>query len=439
MSSVALSRSLFLASRVCSLLRTGVSMGPALARICEGLPTEERAATQSVSYAAIRHYFLADALIRRIADQLPQPSVYALLLVALGQLLDTPEKSYVIVNEAVQAARLGRNTEKAGGFINACLRNFGRKRDSLLHSCLRQPEARCNAPRWWIRCLDERVGVEESTRIFLLQQTKAPLVLRVNRRLTNPQDWCKKAQELGVAALPIGQDGVVLKDALPVTHIPGFAAGEVSVQDAGAQLAARFLAPSKGERILDACAAPGGKTAHLLELADVQVTALEIDPQRAVRIGENLKRLGLTAKVLTADAAKPKSWWDNTPFDSILVDAPCTASGIVRRHPDVVISRRMSDIQTLAAQQKKILEALWPLVRVGGKLLYVVCSIFKEEGPEQIANFLQRHPEAETMELPGLQPRFEISLYPTDTSADEGILPQVHDGFYYALLTKKSS
>lgn len=415
-------------------------MGPALTRICQGLPSEERAATQSVSYAAARHYFLADALIRKIADQVPQPSVYALLLAALGQLLESPNKSYVIVNEAVQAARMGRNTEKAGGFINACLRNFGRQRQALLHFCLRQPEANCNAPRWWIRRLQETVGNQAAEQIFLLQQTKAPLILRANRRKTTPQLWCTKAAEKGYAALPLGQDGIIMKDALPVQEIPGFSEGEVSVQDAGAQLAARFLAPKEGERILDACAAPGGKTAHLLELSDVTVTALEVDPIRAQRITENLTRLGLSATILTADAAKPKTWWDGQSFDSILLDAPCTASGIVRRHPDIVISRRMSDITALAIQQKKILEALWPLLRVGGKLLYVVCSIFKEEGPEQIAGFLQRHPDAQACALPdGFAPNSELSLYPTDTTADTGILPQVHDGFYYALLTKKSS
>lgn len=440
MSSIALSRSLFLASRVCALLRTGMSMGSALARICQGLPNEERAAAQSVSYAAARHYFLADALIRKIADQVPQPSVYALLLASLGQLLEAPGKSYVIVNEAVQAARMGCNTEKAGGFINACLRNFGRQRQELLHFCLRQPEANCNAPRWWIRRLQDSVGTQKAERIFLLQQTKAPLVLRVNRRKTTPQQWCAKAAEQRIAALPLGQDGIILKTALPVQEIPGFYSGEVSVQDAGAQLAARFLSPKAGERILDACAAPGGKTAHLLELADAQVTALEIDPVRAQRITENLTRLGLSANILSADAAKPKTWWDGHTFDSILLDAPCTASGIVRRHPDIVISRRMSDIATLASQQKKILEALWPLLRIGGKLLYVVCSIFKEEGPGQITGFLQHHPDAQTCPLPeGFAPRSELSLYPTDTTDETGILPQVHDGFYYALLTKKSS
>jgi 16S rRNA (cytosine967-C5)-methyltransferase len=223
-----------------------------------------------------------------------------------------------------------------------------------------------------------------------------------------------------------------------VDELPGFAEGDVSVQDAGAQLAAPWLAAQAGHRVLDACAAPGGKTAHLAETDGLELVALDVDRMRAARIRENLERTGGTADVRVGDAADPSAWWDGRPFDRILLDAPCTASGIVRRHPDIPWLRRPTDVAQLATLQAGLLAALWPLLRVDGRLLYVVCSLFPDEGPEQIARFTECHPEAREVPLPAGSPRVQLVPTPAAGPAWDGAsaLPTVHDGFFYALLQK---
>jgi 16S rRNA (cytosine967-C5)-methyltransferase len=240
----------------------------------------------------------------------------------------------------------------------------------------------------------------------------------------------------GIASEPVGRHGLILAKALPVHEIPGFAAGWLSVQDAGAQLAAPLLldevTASTRLRVLDACAAPGGKTAHILEMADAEVLALDVDPARCERIHQNLQRLGLQAEVRAADAAEPAGWWDGRPFDAILLDAPCTASGIVRRHPDVRWLRRESDIAALAAQQARLLDALWPLLKPGGRLVYCTCSVFRAEGDERVAAFVAHNNEALLRPGPG-------HLMPWKGVAAEGVPDNEagdHDGFFYAVLQK---
>ena len=243
--------------------------------------------------------------------------------------------------------------------------------------------------------------------------------------------------------MPVGQCGLVLGKAMAVSQIPGFADGLVSVQDAAAQLAAPLLLGSPQAhgaavtrlRVLDACAAPGGKTAHLLELSDAHVTALDIDPARCVRIEQTLQRLGLQARIITADAGKPEQWWDVTLFDAILLDAPCTASGIVRRHPDIRWLRRETDVAQLAEIQRNLLNTLWKLVKPGGRLLYCTCSVFKAEGADQVQTFLAHHTDALLLPSPGhLMPRFAAN--------PEGVpdnSPDDHDGFFLALLEKRAA
>lgn len=262
------------------------------------------------------------------------------------------------------------------------------------------------------------------------------MTLRVNVRKTTVEKWLADAQAAGCPARALGGQAVLLEKARPVNRIPGFAEGLVSVQDAGAQLAGLFLAPRSGERILDACAAPGGKTAHLLELADCSVTALESDPQRAPRINENLSRLALKADVGVCDAADIARWWDGKPFDAVLLDAPCTASGIVRRHPEIVFSRRPDDIVALAQQQKRLLEALWPVVKSGGRLLYAVCSVFAEEGSQQITAFLETHADAQAVALPKCSCA-QLRLMPCDNPDMPELINGPHDGFFYSLLQKR--
>jgi 16S rRNA (cytosine967-C5)-methyltransferase len=243
---------------------------------------------------------------------------------------------------------------------------------------------------------------------------------------------------LGLNAVRVGERAVVIAPPRPVGEVPGFAEGDVSVQDAGAQLAAPWLDVQPGTRVLDACAAPGGKTLQLAEVEGAHVTALDVDAARIERVRDNLARTRLSAQVLVGDAAQPASWWDGRPYDRILLDAPCTASGIVRRHPDIPWLRRPEDVAQLATQQARLLAALWPLLGVGGRLLYVVCSLFPEEGPEQITRFAGAHPEAREVPLPAGSPSLQLAPTPAAAPAWDGasVLPTVHDGFFFALLEK---
>jgi 16S rRNA (cytosine967-C5)-methyltransferase len=265
------------------------------------------------------------------------------------------------------------------------------------------------------------------------------MTLRVNSRQTSQAAYAQTLREAGIAATPSGPYGLVLTKPVPVQALPGFEQGRVSVQDAAAQMAAPLLLQGltlgPDSRVLDACAAPGGKTAHLLELCEAQVTALDVDPQRCERIGQTLARLGLQARVIAADAGQPAAWWDGQLFDAILLDAPCTASGIVRRHPDVRWLRRESDVAQLAAIQARLLATLWPLLKPGGRLLYCTCSVFKAEGDEQLQAFLAHNTQANLLPSPGhLLPTFATGegAVPDNQSGD-------HDGFYYALLEKRAA
>ena len=265
------------------------------------------------------------------------------------------------------------------------------------------------------------------------------MTLRTNARQTNVAAYLQTLQEVGLQAVTAGDCGVTLAQAKPVQELPGFSVGMVSVQDAAAQLAAPLLLSGLSAtgplQVLDACAAPGGKTAHLLEMADCQVTALDIDPVRCQKINQTLQRLGLQAKVLAADAAHPSAWWDGQPFDAILLDAPCSASGIVRRHPDVRWLRRETDIAQLAQIQARLLKTLWPLLKPGGRLLYCTCSVFKAEGVDQIQLFLKHNTEATLLASPGhLMPHSSVT---GDAVPDN--LAYDHDGFYYALLEKNAA
>ena len=275
--------------------------------------------------------------------------------------------------------------------------------------------------------------------------TRASLILRINERKTTSGQYLRGLTAINIEAYPVGEYGVVLINAQPIPSLPGFAEGHFSVQDAAAQLAApllvKGLAPVTGSgrlKILDACAAPGGKTAHLLELVDADITALDIDARRCERIGQNLQRLGLQASIVVGDAAQPYNWWDGALFDAILLDAPCTASGIVRRHPDVRWLRRPTDIAQLAALQAQLLDTLWPLLKPGGRLVYCTCSVFRAEGDVQIETFVAHHTDAVLMPSPGhLLPQNRAASPASPTLPDN--LAGEHDGFYYALLEKRNA
>ncbi|MEY2633421.1 MAG: hypothetical protein RIR00_2075 [Pseudomonadota bacterium] len=384
--------------------------------LLQAVPALARPAVQDMVYASLRAYGYGDALLAPLLAKPPQPEIRALLLLAVQRLEQRPEAAHTVVDQAVTAAA-GLAGGRFKALVNGVLRNFLRQREALLAGLAGNPVAEHRHPEWWLNRL--RYAYPEAwQQIIAAGNQPPPMALRVNRRRARRDDCLTELQAADIACSPWGDDGLLLAKPLGVEWIPGFAAGRLSVQDPGAQRAAALLDPAPGSRVLDACAAPGGKTAHLLERAELDLLALDLEPARCRRISANLERLGLSATVQAADAGQPASWWDGRQFDAILADVPCSASGVVRRHPDSKWLRREADVQRFARTQARLLAALWPLLRPGGKLLYATCSVFREENGRQIASFLDRHPEAEKQ-------------------AEEQLLPCAeHDGFYYALLRK---
>jgi 16S rRNA (cytosine967-C5)-methyltransferase len=330
---------------------------------------------------------------------------------------------YTVVDQAVRACGLLERWS-AKGFVNGVLRSYLRERGSLESRIAAIPEARYQHPSWWIGIVREAYpGSWEET--LAAGNSHPPMTLRVNRRRVSIAAYEATLAAAGIAAQRTGEAALLLAQPLPVDRLPGFAEGLVSVQDAGAQRAAHCLDLSSGQRVLDACAAPGGKTAHILELADVAVTALDVDPDRAGRIGANLARLGLAANVQAADAADLAAWWDGQPFARILLDVPCSSSGVARRHPDLKWLRRAGDVNAFAERQSRLLASLWQALAPGGKLLYVTCSVFPAENEAVVTDFAARAPGAKLLTLPDRAP---AQMLPGPT----------HDGFYYALLTKQA-
>lgn len=416
-------------------MRRGESTGTSLPRVAGEL----RAGAQALAFHALRQLGRAEALRKQLAKRPPPPEADALLCTALALAWreDTaPYPPFTLVDQAVEAAKRDAATRQQANFINACLRRFLRERDALVAATDADPVARWNHPRWWIDRL-RKDHPQHWERILGENNTPAPMTLRVNTHRISREPLRDLLAAGHVAAQPVGAHGLLLDKPRPVDAIPGFADGLWSVQDAGAQLAAELVVPglAADARILDACAAPGGKTAHLCELAPrARVLALDVDPVRCERIHQNLQRLGLQAEVRAADAGDPAAWWDGQPYDAILLDAPCTASGIVRRHPDVRWLRRESDIAQLAAQQKRLLTALWPLLAPGGRLVYCTCSVFRAEGEQQVQAFLAHNSTALLQPGPG-------HLLPRSSSGGGTVpdnQPSDHDGFFYAVLQKSA-
>jgi 16S rRNA (cytosine967-C5)-methyltransferase len=418
-------------------VRDGQSMTAALLDVDSTL----RPGVQALGFHALRWLGRAEALRRQLANRPPPPEADALLCVALALAWnekEAPYSSFVLVDQAVEAAKRSEATTHQASFINGCLRRFLRERDALIAKTDANPQAVWNHPQWWVDRVRQDHPEQWQT-ILRANNAKAPLVLRINLLKTTVDQYIRVLAAMNIEAHQVGAQGLILTHAVAVPSLPGYAEGHFSVQDAAAQLAAPLLlqALPTGSRlkILDACAAPGGKTAHLLELGDHRVTALDIDAHRCERVAHNLRRLGLQAQIVVGDAAQPNSWWDGQFFDGILLDAPCTASGIVRRHPDVRWLRRPTDIAQLASIQAKLLQTLWPLLMPGGAMVYCTCSVFRDEGYNQIQTFLTRHTDARLMPSPGhLLPQISLlgAVIPDN-------LLREHDGFYYALLQKQSA
>jgi 16S rRNA (cytosine967-C5)-methyltransferase len=407
-----------LAARAIAAVREGKSLSEALLALGNEPPIA-RSATQDVAYGVLRRYGWGDFILGRLLEKpLTHSETHALLLAALFRLETRPEATHMVVDQAVMAAG-----ELAGGvfkgLVNGVLRNYLRQRTTLLAAASTDDEATQQHPKWWLARL-RRAYPQTWPQIVAAGNQQPPMTLRVNPRRATQTNYLERLESAGLSARRLGASGLQLLKPVPVEQLPGFGEGWVSVQDAGAQRAAELLAPEANAHVLDACAAPGGKTAHLLEQSELDLLALDINSSRVRRIEETLNRLGLHAAVKVGDCCTPEQWWDGRPFAAILADVPCSASGVVRRHPDIKWLRREGDIRRFAQTQAAILDALWPLLLPGGKLLYATCSVFPEENSAQIDAFLVRQTGSERL-------------------LEEHLLPQdEHDGFYYALLRKAS-
>ena len=408
-----------------------------------------RPGVQALSFHVWRWLGTAEIIKSYLAKRAPPQEADALLCVALailcGESATLHYEPFTLVDQAVEAAKRNPNTKASSNFINACLRRYLREKDALTLKALKHPAGQWNHPQWWIK----RLKIDHPNTwqdILRSNNSHAPLTLRVNAKKMSVAGYLNAYVAINSIAKneisQAGKFGVGFNKAIPVHEILGFADGTVSVQDAAAQLAAPLLLKgmnlSSKLRVLDACAAPGGKTAHLLEIADCEVTALDIDAVRCDLIQQNLDRIGLSAKIIIADASKPNTWFDaakDALFDAILLDAPCTASGIVRRHPDIRWLRRETDVAQLAEIQRMLLKSLWPLVKPGGRLLFCTCSVFKAEGQDQVELFISNNKNARLLPSPG-------HLIP-QSSAKPGIVADNvltnHDGFFYALFEKQAT
>ncbi len=408
-----------------------LALPAALASFPNATP-QQRGAAADLSYGTLRFYGETNAYLTCLLEKpLTDDRIYSLLLVAIYQLLHDKAEAFTVVNQAVHAvSQLRKPAPKswAKGLVNAILRNFLRKKDALSIQLANNEVAVYSYPQWWINKIRAQYPADWQVMLAAGNQ-HPPMTLRVNVNKISIEDYLQLLVTQGMEATAIGGQAVVLNKPLAVEKIPGFGEGMVSVQDYGAQLAAQLLDVESGMRVLDACCAPGGKTGHILELADVELTAMDSDVERLQRVQENLNRLGLRANLLAADAAAT-DWYDGQPFDRILADVPCTASGIVRRHVDIKWLRREADVASFTAQQAKILPNLWKLLAKGGKLLYVTCSVFHEENQKQVDKFLSQHPDARQLPLP-------LGSFKNLTQQDGQLIPSTaHDGFFYALLQK---
>ncbi|HEY5862706.1 MAG TPA: 16S rRNA (cytosine(967)-C(5))-methyltransferase RsmB [Casimicrobiaceae bacterium] len=413
----------------------GTSLRDALAAVDDGKATRGRTLVAELSYGTLRHYGTLDALARRLAAKpIADPLLGTLLCVALYQLGHTRAPPFAVVDRAVDAAAaLVRPGAKA--WVNALLRRYLRERDALDAAVRGDPVARWSHPRWWIA----RVKADHPDHwqaILAAGNTRPPLTLRANLRVTSRDALVARLQAAELNAIPAGAQGILITPPTSVDALPGYAEGAFSVQDLGAQLAAPLLRATDGMRVLDACAAPGGKSTHLLELGDIELTAVDSDGARLARIRDNLARLGMSGRrvhVVEGDAGAPAAWWDGRPYDRVLADVPCSASGVVRRHPDAKWLRRATDVAAFCREQDRVLDGVWPLLAPGGMLLYATCSVFAAENEARLAAFLARRPDAlrESITYPAGAPCAGGQLLPSSEAPGHN-----QDGFFYALVRK---
>ncbi len=423
------------ARALAAVLDGKASLGTSLPPLLDKVEARDRGLAQDLAFGAARWQprleLIAAKLLRKPFKD-GDRDLEALLLVGLYQLFYTRIPAHAAIGETVGCVdRLKKTSAK--GLLNAVLRNAQREGDSLIQELDRDPVLHTAHPRWLQKQL-KSFWPEHWQAICAANNAHPPLILRVNRRHGSRDDYLARLRQVGFEAEPceFSRDGIRLLQACDVTLLPGFAEGHVSVQDEAAQLAADLLQLAPGQRVLDACAAPGGKTCHLLEAEPAlsEVVAVDLEAKRLVRVRENLDRLGLEATLIAADGRDTAAWWDGKPFQRILLDAPCSATGVIRRHPDIKLTRKADDIPALATLQGELLDAMWPTLEVGGILLYATCSTLPTENTEVIDAFLARTPGARELDIAGpfglKQPHGRQLLAQQDG----------HDGFYYAKLIK---
>lgn len=390
------------------------------------LSNQERGAIQDLTYGVLRHYGQLNTLLNTLLSKtLQDDPLHYLLLVSLYQLCYSQAPAHAIVNHAVTSSRSLVKKRGAPGLVNAILRNFIRQQEALLEQTQNDEVAKYSYPQWWIDKLRHQYP-ENFEAILFAGNYHPSMTLRVNPQFVTISDYQTKLKACAINSEWLWGNALRLVRPVAVEKLPGFNQGLVSIQDAGAQLAAPLLDVGEGMRVLDACAAPGGKSTHLLELARIALTALDKNRERLAMVKENFSRLGMhDYQLICGDALEPSQWWDGQLFDRILADVPCSASGVVNRHPDIKWLRRLSDIDAFATTQASILNKLWPLLHRGGKLLYVTCSVFNEENNLLVEKFLSTHEDAQA-----------LPCFLEQTHYDQ-LLPSVrHDGFFYALLQK---
>ena len=415
----------------------GRNLPDAIAKYTDKIEDNDRPFVQAMSYGVIRLLprleYIADQLISKPLKT-KDYDVVLLILSGLYQLIEMRTPDHAAVSETVKVTKALKK-HWAKNFVNAVLRNYQRQAETLTNQIKNNEVAEFAHPQWWLDIIKKN-WLEEKRwqQILRANNQNPPMTLRINTGHIKREDYLKLLEKKDIVATAAkhSPDAIYLEKPVPVASLPLFAEGKVSVQDEAAQLAAILLNPQKGERILDACAAPGGKTIHLLEHEnDIDLLAIDVEENRLEKVQENLDRTQLKARLLAANAFEPNSWWDNKPFDRILLDAPCSASGVIRRHPDIKLLRHQDDIPNLVKEQEQILNALWPLLKSGGMLLYATCSVLAEENTLQIQHFLQQHADAE------LQPI--NSDWGQQQVAGKQILAGESgmDGFFYALIQKR--
>ena len=417
-----------------SILLNKGSLSTQLARKQADVKAEHVPQLKEICFGVSRYYPQLNSFALHMLDKPFQEKdfdVYAAILVALYQIeyMDTPE--HAAVNEAVESAKL-IGKPWAGKLVNAILRRYLREAVDIKAVLKDMPSVAHSHPKWILKRFKKHWG-NSFEQIVAANNARPPMCLRVNLSRVSRETQMQKLSQQGIESEEgvFSESAIYLKQAASVQSLPGFFDGDMSVQDEAAQLSASILSVKEGEKVLDACAAPGGKTGHLLESADIHLTAIELEPWRLSKIEENLERLGFNAELICADSGDLDTWWDNVAFDKILLDVPCSATGVIRRNPDIKVNRKPADIDELISIQKALINNIWLTLKPGGKLLYATCSVMPEENEHQMAEFLSLTPDAKEIQLDvewGQKVSHGIQLLPKQNS---------HDGFYYCLIEKQ--